>query len=222
MFKSGMDAQSIGFGGSLTAWSKGVTESAKASVDAFTETGKAKDELGDNFKTFSSDVVLANETLTQSIVAVKDAQISASTALEKELGGTMKIISPLLDDATTRFNLWRDSLNEVRTAAYNLRNGLRDTMNEVMTLLNLGAPGPGLAGGGSVHAGQPYIVGEQGPELFVPRSSGTVLNSSQVGGAGGVTVIINGDVTGDEVVQKVREGLLRIDLYNPGSAIARS
>jgi hypothetical protein len=41
-------------------------------------------------------------------------------------------------------------------------------------------------------------------------------------GGGGPVVNIYGDVTGDEVVRKVREGLLRIDFYNPGSAIARA
>lgn len=33
----------------------------------------------------------------------------------------------------------------------------------------------GLAHGGPARAGEPYIVGEEGPELFVPRSSGTVI-----------------------------------------------
>lgn len=34
---------------------------------------------------------------------------------------------------------------------------------------------PGRAGGGPVEAGQPYVVGERGPEVMVPSSSGTVL-----------------------------------------------
>lgn len=35
----------------------------------------------------------------------------------------------------------------------------------------------GRAGGGSVSAGQPYVVGERGPELFVPNSGGRIDNS---------------------------------------------
>lgn len=35
------------------------------------------------------------------------------------------------------------------------------------------------AKGGPVRAGQPYIVGEEGPELVVPAQSGTVLNAGQ-------------------------------------------
>jgi hypothetical protein len=52
-----------------------------------------------------------------------------------------------------------------------------------------------LAEGGPARAGSPYIVGEKGPELFVPGSSGTVIPNdrmNQMGGsAGGPTVNIS-------------------------------
>ena len=44
----------------------------------------------------------------------------------------------------------------------------------------------GLASGGPAKAGQPYIVGEEGPELFIPRNSGTVVpNDETMAMAGG-------------------------------------
>uniref|UniRef100_UPI000A045C1C phage tail tape measure protein n=1 Tax=Cupriavidus pauculus TaxID=82633 RepID=UPI000A045C1C len=46
------------------------------------------------------------------------------------------------------------------------------------------------AAGGPVSAGQPYIVGEVGPELFVPPASGSIVPNSALGGAAG-----GGDVT---------------------------
>lgn len=49
----------------------------------------------------------------------------------------------------------------------------------------LGLPSiPRLAAGGPAIGGMPYIVGELGPELFVPRSSGTVVPN---GAGGGIT-----------------------------------
>ena len=48
---------------------------------------------------------------------------------------------------------------------------------------------PGRASGGSVASGQAYVVGEQGPELFVPNSSGTIIPHGK--GVGGMTVNIN-------------------------------
>lgn len=51
------------------------------------------------------------------------------------------------------------------------------------------------AEGGPVNAGLPYVVGERGPELFVPRSSGSIVPNgamgSSGGSAGGVTVNYN-------------------------------
>ena len=40
------------------------------------------------------------------------------------------------------------------------------------------------ASGGPVSALAPYIVGEQGPELFVPSSSGSIIPNHQLAGAG--------------------------------------
>ena len=48
----------------------------------------------------------------------------------------------------------------------------------------------GLADGGPMEAGRPYMVGERGPELVVPNQSGTVVPNHQLGRGGGVTVNI--------------------------------
>jgi phage-related minor tail protein len=47
--------------------------------------------------------------------------------------------------------------------------------------------GGGRASGGPVAGGTAYLVGEQGPELFVPRQSGSIMPN---GSAGAVTVNI--------------------------------
>ena len=41
---------------------------------------------------------------------------------------------------------------------------------------------PGFANGGPVMGGQPIIVGERGPELFVPGSSGSIVPNNAMGG----------------------------------------
>lgn len=46
---------------------------------------------------------------------------------------------------------------------------------------------PGLASGGPVVAGRPYLVGERGPELFVSGRSGTIIPNSAMGSGGGNT-----------------------------------
>jgi hypothetical protein len=68
----------------------------------------------------------------------------------------------------------------------------------------------GLAKGGTARSGSLHLVGEQGPELFVPRSTGMVLNNSvssallgmlggggrglAMAGAGNVTINVNNPV----------------------------
>lgn len=51
----------------------------------------------------------------------------------------------------------------------------------------------GFANGGSPPVGQASIVGERGPELFVPRTAGTIIPNNQLSGmGGGSTVNYNG------------------------------
>lgn len=40
---------------------------------------------------------------------------------------------------------------------------------------------PGRASGGPITGGQPYLVGEVGPELIVPGASGTVISNKDIG-----------------------------------------
>ena len=47
------------------------------------------------------------------------------------------------------------------------------------------------ASGGPVTGKSAYIVGEQGPELFVPNTSGTIIPNNQLGTAGGFNIQIS-------------------------------
>lgn len=44
--------------------------------------------------------------------------------------------------------------------------------------------GGARAAGGDVLSGRPYLVGEQGPEMFVPRTAGTIIPAAQTAAAG--------------------------------------
>lgn len=53
------------------------------------------------------------------------------------------------------------------------------------------------AAGGPVSSGRPYIVGEQGPELFVPGRSGAIVPNNQLGAS--TNVVVNVDAKGTSV-----------------------
>ena len=54
------------------------------------------------------------------------------------------------------------------------------------------------ANGGPVSSGQTYMVGERGPELFVPGRSGTIVANDKMGG-GSTNVVVNVDAKGSSV-----------------------
>lgn len=56
---------------------------------------------------------------------------------------------------------------------------------------------PGRASGGFVNRNTPYIVGERGPELFVPSSSGGIVANHNLGGG---TVIPDVRISGDDLL----------------------
>jgi hypothetical protein len=62
------------------------------------------------------------------------------------------------------------------------------------------------AGGGPVAAGHPYMVGEQGPELFVPNNSGAIIPN----GGGGVVANIYVNGTGADVARIINAELTRM------------
>jgi tape measure domain-containing protein len=57
---------------------------------------------------------------------------------------------------------------------------------------------PQRAKGGPVSSGQTYMVGERGPELFVPGRSGTIVANDKMGG-GSTNVVVNVDAKGSSV-----------------------
>jgi len=51
--------------------------------------------------------------------------------------------------------------------------------------------GGAKAAGGPVSGGKMYLVGEKGPELFVPGRSGSIIPNGAMGGGGGVNIVQN-------------------------------
>jgi lambda family phage tail tape measure protein len=62
-----------------------------------------------------------------------------------------------------------------------------------------GAAPPGKATGGPVSAGSPYMVGERGPELFMPSRSGTIIPNNQISSMGSTTNVTNNYISAIDV-----------------------
>lgn len=66
--------------------------------------------------------------------------------------------------------------------------------------------------GGPAYAGNPTLVGEKGPELFIPSTPGKVIPNSQIGGGGSVVFAPNVDARGADVaaVARLEQSLQRL------------
>jgi len=76
-----------------------------------------------------------------------------------------------------------------------------DSLNQIQSYSGVGANTDvsGLiprANGGPVGAGQPYLVGERGPELFVPGAKGNIVPNNAMGGS---NIVVNVDASGSSV-----------------------
>jgi phage-related minor tail protein len=85
------------------------------------------------------------------------------------------------------------------------------TLGSVTGVPTTGLPARAL--GGSVSANTPYLVGERGPELFMPGKSGTVIptqNTPQGGTGGGMTINVDarGSTDPEAVKRQVQQGIL--------------
>jgi hypothetical protein len=108
-------------------------------------------------------------------------------AIKWAAGGVVDFLSGIWDGIvgvfTSGWQWIQDILVQITSAVGGLFGGIGE-------MLGLGGGTiEARAVGGPVNSGQPYLVGEEGPELFVPNGSGTIVPNGS--GAGGVNVSIN-------------------------------
>lgn len=140
---------------------------------------------------FARDVAAMREALAGSLASGAD---EAGRAIEGALGRAVRTGKLGFDD------LRRTALavlGEIAAAAVSggigavLGGGGKGGLAGIAgTLLGAAAGLPGRATGGPVAPGAAYLVGERGPELFVPTASGQVRAAAGAGGAREVRVAI--------------------------------
>ncbi len=142
-----------------------------------------------------------SKEITENVKKVK----SETDQLKNEFAEIGETIGSQITDALV------GAINGTKSLGESARNVLNDLANSILksginSLLGGVFGGTkiggflGFANGGNPPVGRASIVGEKGPELFVPRSAGTIIPNNAIGG-GGVTnmVTINVDATGSAV-----------------------
>jgi hypothetical protein len=172
---------------------------------------KVRQALGDEFRKTSPEVIAG--------LVQQATEIERLIELEEQRKSIMDTVKSSLEDG---FMSMVDGTKSVKDAFKSMAAEIIKELYRVYVVQQIvGAVTGGFGGslapkssprpmanpfframGGPVIANQPYIVGERGPELVIPRSSGMVLNSDKtkaaIGGSNDVTVNNNISVTGSD------------------------
>ena len=126
--------------------------------------------------------VLAKEQ--EEIQKVKNLYDSIASSIET---GLVDALQGAIDGTKT--------LGEVASSVFSQiqRSLLQFGVNSLLGAIGI----PGFANGGRPPVGRPSIVGEKGPELFVPDRGGTIIPNNQLGGS--TNVVVNVDASGSAV-----------------------
>jgi hypothetical protein len=149
-----------------TMWQAEVT--ANKELEAMDLTKKEKDEQLELLEDLRDGYKSLGTTIVEAFMQGKSASQAFKSALSSLL---QKLASRSLDkflDAIFKPNM---------TGAPSLFENFMSTIPVIGGIFGK------RAGGGPVNSGSPYIVGERGPELFVPSMSGQVVPNYAMGGA---------------------------------------
>jgi len=147
------------------------------------------------FQEFEKEGATAIDKLGALIKLVMGEELVNNLRVSLEAAGFGDHIKTLTDGLTKAAMAFEDALTQAfMTGELNLKKFgdlLKETL--VRAFIQKTITGPigalmGLAAGGPAQAGTPYIVGEKGPELFVPNTSGTVIPNDQITNNGGMGV----------------------------------
>lgn len=176
--------------------------------------------------------------------------VDALLAEEERLARINEIMDTAKSVTSDFFHTFQDGLLEGKTAIESLGDALDNLRQQLLrmaldrsiqmlfdalTSVATGGVGGGnfpilraifgRAGGGAVMGGRPYMVGERGPELFIPHSAGVIKPGANDNRGGGVSVqIINN--TGSQVREERGRGpdgrsFVRFIIGEVGAAIGR-
>lgn len=125
-----------------------------------------------------------------------------STAL-KAVGG---ILSGLISGFSTLVGLINGVVSGIKSMIDLVRN---NPLVEGISGIISGVFGGGRASGGPVTAGTTYLVGEKGPELFKPSSSGSIIPNNAMSSGTTINLTVNGAIDPEGTARTIVDVLNR-------------
>lgn len=167
-----------------------------------------------------SDAPSFFDRLSTAMQGAIDAVPSLDQAITSLTAGAMNQFTQAFTDAVTGAKSFADAVKDMARSVINslikmlvqyyITKPLFDAITGFIGGIGGGGGGGGggaRAVGGPVSAGRPYLVGENGPELFVPSGGGQVVPNGRMGGGATVNQTIN---ISTGVAQTVRAEVLNL------------
>ena len=171
-------------------------------TDAMVSGGNAMD----NLKSVAKNVVdeLLNEFFRlQVIIPLKNAIFGGGSS-----GGASSLISGAISGLGSFFG---GSSSGLTSSGGLSGNAFTSSQLAASTSTGTASFMMGRAGGGAVQRGMPTVVGERGAELFIPNTSGRIVNNSASRGMMGGQTVINQNLNVNAgVAQTVRAEMLNL------------
>ena len=189
-----------------------ANESGQAFRNSYAEAKKLRDNVGG-----------------AEMIAIRETVEAMKTPLEQFADGIKTVEDSMQDIALRGLSKLEDGLvglvQGTKSASDAFRDMASSIINDMIRMViqrQITAPlagalnnvigaafGSQKAIGGPVQAGKTHLVGERGPELFIPSASGSIVPNNAMGGGGGVTVVQNINVS-TGVQQTVRAEIMSL------------
>ena len=144
------------------------------------------------------------EKLSRATRVVLDVSKELKTSFAESFKGIVKGTMTVTDAFRNMLNRIGDYFLDL--AAQVLAAGIQKSfLGLFQNMFNVQMPSiSGMADGGRVTGGRPYIVGERGPELFSPGVSGNITPNESLGGS--TNIVVNVDASGSSVEGDEEQG----------------
>jgi hypothetical protein len=201
-----------------------VGESALEAAKKLRELAAAVNAVGEGMTIVVNDNSAPNffQRLGTAMQGALDAVPSLDQAITSLTTGAMSTFSDAFTDAITGAKSFADAVKDMARSVINslikmlvqyyITKPLFDAITGFVGGISGGGAGASSslqtgAVGAPTSAGRPMLVGERGPELFIPSSSGQIVPNGRMGGGGTVHQTIN---ISTGVAQTVRAEVLNL------------
>lgn len=172
---------------------------------------KVRQALGEEFKTTSPEVIaglVEQATQVERLIDLEKQREQVLGTVKASMEDTLMSIVDGTKSARDAFKAMAADIIKELYRVYVVQQLVNSVSGFIMPSKGAAGSVPRLsqaqprAAGGSMMANMAYMVGENGPELVIPRHSGTVVNAKQtasaVGGGGNFTQNLSINVTGSD------------------------